>query len=73
MADENGQVRYFEPAVLVAPTVERAAQVARLWAEYTDTHAGIIQGGMDVPDTEGVQTTLVLIKPDNFRFPSVRP
>jgi nucleoside diphosphate kinase len=73
VAGENGQVRYFEPAVLIAPTVERAAQVLRLWVEYTDTDGGLIERGMDVPSTEGVQTTLVLIKPDNFRFPSVRP
>ena len=31
--DEQGRVQYFEPAVLVAPTPERAASVLRLWAE----------------------------------------
>jgi len=71
--DDNGQVRYFEPAVLVAPSVERAATVLRLWADYTVSDGGLIDQGADVPDNEGVQSTLVLIKPDNFRFPSVRP
>ncbi len=70
---ENEMARYFEPAVLVAPSVERAAQVLRLWAEYTQADGGIIDHGADVTETEGVQSTLVLIKPDNFRFPSVRP
>ena len=71
--DDSGHVRYFEPAVLVGPSVERAASVLRLWAEYANTDAGLIDHGQDVPDSEGVQSTLVLIKPDNFRFPSVRP
>jgi nucleoside diphosphate kinase len=73
VVDDNGQVRYFEPAVLVAPSVERAATVLRLWADYTISDGGLIDQGADVPDNEGVQSTLVLIKPDNFRFPSVRP
>ncbi len=73
IADENGAVRYFEPAVLTAPSVERAATVLRLWAEYTETDGGIIDTANDVAESEGVQSTLVLIKPDNFRFPSVRP
>jgi nucleoside diphosphate kinase len=30
VVDEKGKARYFEPAVLVAPSVERAAQVLRL-------------------------------------------
>lgn len=71
--DAPGQVRYFEPAVLVAPSVERAASVLRLWAEYSDTDGGIIDNSADSASAEGSQTTLVLIKPDNFRFPSVRP
>jgi nucleoside diphosphate kinase len=71
--DEAGNVRYFEPAVLVAPSVERAARVLRLWAEYTEKCGGLVDSASDVSDSEGVQTTLVLIKPDNFRFPSVRP
>ncbi|MEI6166594.1 MAG: nucleoside-diphosphate kinase [bacterium] len=71
--DAPGQVRYFEPAVLVAPSVERAASVLRLWAEYSDTDGGVIDNSADSANAEGSQTTLVLIKPDNFRFPSVRP
>lgn len=73
VADESGNVTYFEPAVLVAPSVERAASVLRLWAEYSETDGGVVDHCMDVPDSEGAQSTLVLIKPDNFRFPSVRP
>ena len=73
VVDENGHVRYFEPAVLVGPSVERTATVLRLWAEYAEADGGLMDQGADVSDAEGVQSTLVLIKPDNFRFPSVRP
>lgn len=73
VTDESGNVTYFEPAVLVAPSVERAASVLRLWSEYTEMDGGVVDQSFDIPDTEGSQSTLVLIKPDNFRFPSVRP
>ena len=69
----DGKVTYFEPAVLVAPSVERAASVLRLWSEYTNADGGVVDQSFDVVESEGIQSTLVLIKPDNFRFPSVRP
>jgi nucleoside diphosphate kinase len=69
----GGTITYFEPAVLVAPSVERAASVLRLWADFADRDGGIVDKSLDILDTEGIQSTLVLIKPDNFRFPSVRP
>ncbi|MEI8350705.1 MAG: nucleoside-diphosphate kinase [bacterium] len=71
--NERGEIKYFEPAVLVAPSVERAASVLRLWAEYAERDGGIVDQSLDIAETEGIQNTLVLIKPDNFRFPSVRP
>ncbi len=71
--DDNGRVAYFEPAILVPSSVERAATVLRLWTKYTDSDGGLIDHAADVGSAEGVQTTLVLIKPDSFRFPSVRP
>lgn len=73
VTDADGRVTYFEPAVLVPPSVERAALVLRLWSEFSATDGGIVDHGADVSESEGVQSTLVLIKPDNFRFPSGRP
>ncbi len=70
--DEQGKVQYVEPAVFVAHTKERAAAAMRLWAEYSERDGGLIERAADV-DKENVQKTLVLIKPDNFRFPSARP
>src|SRR5579863_10301926 len=71
--DEGDQVRYFEPAVLAAPNVEEAEVKAKLWAHYSDTDGGIVENTIVYPPGEKVQRTLVLIKPDNFRFPTGRP
>src|SRR5439155_7087756 len=40
--DENDQVRYFEPAVLAAPTPEEAESKLKLWASYSDTDGGLL-------------------------------
>jgi nucleoside diphosphate kinase len=73
IVDEKGNVQYFEPAVLVAPTKKRAAASLNLWAKYSETDGGIIESATDVPAGEQVEKTLVMLKPDNFRFPSSRP
>lgn len=73
ITDAAGAVKYFEPAVLVGPTVPMAANALRLWAQYSETDGGIISGAVDVPTGDGAQKTLVLIKPENFRFPTGRP
>ncbi len=71
--DEQDQVKYFEPAVLAAPNVEEAEIKAKLWANYSDTDGGIVENTIGYPAGEKPQRTLVLIKPDNFRFPTGRP
>jgi len=72
IAGEGDEVRYFEPAVLVGPTVERTNRTLQLWGEYLGEHGGIVESSAAYPEGE-VQRTLVLLKPDNFRRPSLRP
>ncbi len=69
----DGSVRYFEPAILASPSLDRTRTTLRLWASYSLRDGGIIDQAADVPQGEGVEKTLVLLKPDNFRFPSLRP
>ncbi len=71
--DENGSVRYFEPAVLAPPNVQEAQLKAKLWAQYSDTDGGVVENTVAYAPGETPQRTLVLIKPDNFRFPTGRP
>jgi len=73
IVDEQGNVKYFEPAVLVAPTKKRAAASLSLWAKYSESDGGVVESAMDVPEGEKVEKTLVMLKPDNFRYPSSRP
>ena len=70
---ENGKVVYFEPAVLAAPDSASAMAHLALWEKYSDTDGGILPDSVIFPAGENIETTLVLIKPDNFRFPNARP
>jgi len=73
ITDENGQVKYFEPAVLASPTSEEAESKLKLWARYSDSDGGVLENVIAYPAGEKPQRTLVLIKPENFRFPTGRP
>jgi nucleoside diphosphate kinase len=71
--DERGEVRYFEPAVLAAPNFEETQMKLKLWAKYSDTDGGLLDNTIGYQAGDTPQRTLVLIKPENFRFPSGRP
>jgi nucleoside diphosphate kinase len=71
--DEGGAVRYFEPAVLAAPNPEEAEVKLKLWARHAATDGGLLEQVIAYPTGVQPQRTLVLIKPDNFRFPTGRP
>jgi nucleoside diphosphate kinase len=71
--NETGEVTYFEPAVLTANRAEQAERDLKLWAEFSDSDGGILENVIQYPAGTKVEKTLVLIKPDNFRFPSRRP
>ena len=71
--EDNGQVRYFEPAVFAAPSTDEADAKLKLWAKYSDKDGGILENVISYQAGEVGERTLVLIKPDNFRFPTGRP
>ncbi len=71
--EHTKQVRYFEPAVLAAPNAEEAEVKVKLWAAHSDADGGIVENALNFAPGEKPQRTLVLIKPDNFRFPTGRP
>ena len=71
--DEHGQLRYFEPAVLAAPTADEVETKLKLWARYSDTDGGLVKNTLQFGEEDKPQRTLVLIKPENFRFPTGRP
>ncbi len=69
----DGQVQYFEPAVLAAPIPEEAEARLKVWAKYSDADGGYLDNVVRYPKNAKIEQTLVLLKPDNFRFPSGRP
>lgn len=70
---EDNQIRYFEPAVLAPPTADESETKLKLWTKHSDADGGIVENVISYQPGEKPQRTLVLIKPENFRFPSGRP
>src|SRR5437870_6033815 len=73
IADESGKVTYFEPAVLTAIQPDQVERDLKLWGEFSDTDGGILEKVIEYPAGTKVEKTLVLIMPDNFKFPNLRP
>jgi nucleoside diphosphate kinase len=73
ITDDSGKVTYFEPGVLAAFDPKAAERDLKLWAEFSDSDGGILEKVVPFPVNAHVEKTLVLIKPDNFRFPNLRP
>ena len=73
ITDDSGKVTYLEPGVLAAFDPKAVERDLKLWAEFSDSDGGILDRAIAFPDQAGVEKTLVLIKPDNFKFPNLRP
>ena len=70
--ETTGKVVYFEPAVIVGTAPDEVSACLHIWSKYAATDAGIVGSASDLTPGEGVQRTLVLLKPDNFHHPSLR-
>jgi nucleoside diphosphate kinase len=73
ITDDSGKVTYFEPAVVAAFDPKAIERDLKLWAQYSDSDGGVLEQAVKFPAGTQVEKTLVLIKPDNFKFPNVRP
>ena len=73
ITDESGKVTYFEPAVVAAVSADEVERDLKLWAEFSDSDGGILDRAVEFPAVAKIEKTLVLIKPDNFKFPNLRP
>jgi len=71
--DEDGGLRYFEPAVMAAPSLEEAIVKLKIWTRFSDSDGGLLENTIAYQPGDKPERTLVLIKPDNFRFPTGRP
>src|SRR6266576_892134 len=73
VTDESGKVTYFEPAVVAAFDPTAIERDLKLWAEFSDRDGGVLDQAVQFPKQAKIEKTLVLIKPDNFKFPNIRP
>jgi len=66
------KIIYFEPAVLTPRNQTSANKVLRLLASWLPGQPNIVEN-MTYPNPQKIQRTLVIIKPDNWKFASSRP
>jgi nucleoside diphosphate kinase len=71
--NRDGSIKYFEPAVLASPNIEEAKLKLKIWAKYADSDGGLLEKALPTVSDPRHERTLVIIKPDNFKFPSGRP
>lgn len=64
--NKSGEVIYFEPAVLIARSVESARRHIGIWLKYSDTDSGILYNVVPHPPGTHIEHTLVMIKPDTL-------
>ncbi len=70
--DNDGSLRYFEPAVLTPPCGNLVDEKLRLFAEATRSSSNLVES-LQHDDMRGIERTLVIIKPDNWHYPSSKP
>ncbi|MEI9999246.1 MAG: hypothetical protein WDO13_08760 [Verrucomicrobiota bacterium] len=68
--NRDGSIRYFEPAVLAAPNLEEARTKIKIWARHSESDGGLLDKVVPTVSDPRHERTLVIIKPDNFKFPS---
>jgi nucleoside diphosphate kinase len=73
ITDDSGKVTYFEPGVLTAFEPRAVERDLKLWSEFSDRDGGVLDQVIPYPADAKIEKTLVLIKPDNFKFPNLRP
>ncbi|MCG8452836.1 MAG: nucleoside-diphosphate kinase [Spirochaetales bacterium] len=72
LRDADGQVSYFEPAVLTPHSAKEAAANLRIFAKFMHGQDNVVQN-LKYDNPSAIQRTLVILKPDNWRVPSTRP
>ena len=71
LVEEGGKTVYFEPGVIAPADAVAAAAGLKILAAASDREGGILDASSSFSGQ--TEKTLVLIKPDNFAFPSTRP
>src|SRR6266480_7475534 len=73
ITDDSGKATYFEPGVLTDFDPKGVERDLKLWANFSDHDGGILDQVINFSGEAKIEKTLVLIKPDSFKFPNSRP
>ncbi len=71
--DDTGKIHYFEPAVITCPDPDLNNEHLKLFADYAISDGGVLTNRIKYDTGGEIQTSLVMIKPDNFERRSRRP
>lgn len=71
--DENGGIRFFEPAVLVSDRISNNREEIKMWLDFIKDQEPLLENICEYKNPEQVEQTLVLLKPDTWRQRSARP
>jgi len=71
-AENSEEVRYFEPAVLTPRSREEANYDLKMFANFLNGKENLVQNVV-YTDPSKIERTLVIIKPDNWKYNSSRP
>ncbi len=65
--EDDREVKYFEPAVLIGTNKKGMGKELKIWAKYSLSDGGILKNTILYPSGISPERTLVLIKPDSFQ------
>lgn len=71
--NNDGSVRYFEPAVIIPDRDAVMSDDLECWLKLADRQPEILENVIEYAHPDKVQQTLVLLKPDSWRQSSSRP
>jgi len=72
MDSATGKPRYFEPAVLTPPTHKCAVRRLKMFADFAENEPNLVEN-VKYENPDAIERTLVIIKPENWRYPSSKP
>lgn len=72
VTDSEGKILYFEPAVMTPRSQRTAAENMKIFAPFLSIEPNIVEN-IAYPENAEIERTLVIIKPDNWKYASSRP
>ena len=66
LAYPDGRVRYFEPAAICGLDEKLNTEQLEIISQYASRDGGVVERALKLEDKPNIETSLVILKPDNF-------